>query len=104
MADIGLGILSPASGLMHLFEDLTRAVISEISRSRIVDIIQDDPRLAMAILWPTSRDGAMVVEHLVNLGRRRALERMAHFFLERAQRRALIGQQARRKGRRVFTP
>jgi CRP-like cAMP-binding protein len=33
-----------------------------------------------------------VVEHLVNIGRRTALERTAHFFMELAERLSLIGQ------------
>jgi CRP-like cAMP-binding protein len=34
----------------------------------------------------------MVVEHLVNIGRRSAIERTAHFFMEMAERLHLIGQ------------
>lgn len=54
--------------------------------------IVDFPRLGAALLWATSRDEAMVVEHLVNVGRRSALERTAHFFLELAERLSLIGE------------
>ena len=49
------------------------------------------PRLGAAILWAASRDEAMVVEHLVNIGRRNALERTAHFFMELAERLSLVG-------------
>ena len=35
------------------------------------------PRLGAAILWAASRDEAMVVEHLVSIGRRSALVRTA---------------------------
>jgi len=76
----------------HSFESLTSAVVSEISRSRLIEVIHDFPRLATAILWAASRDEAMVVEHLVNIGRRSAIERTAHFFMELGQRLALIGQ------------
>ena len=38
-----------------------------------------------------SRDEAMVVEHLVNIGRRSAIERTAHFFMELAERLSLVG-------------
>ena len=34
----------------------------------------------------------MVVEHLVSIGRRSALERTAHFFMELAERLSLIGK------------
>ena len=50
------------------------------------------PRLRAAILWAASRDEAMVVEHLVGIGRRSALERTAHFFMELAERLSLIGE------------
>ncbi|SDF02806.1 Crp/Fnr family transcriptional regulator [Rhodospira trueperi] len=76
----------------HSFESLTDAVISEVSQQRMTQIFQDFPRLATAIMWATSRDEAMVVEHLVNIGRRSAIERTAHFFLELGQRLALIGK------------
>ena len=36
-------------------------------------------------------DEAMVVEHLVNIGRRNAIERTAHFFMELAERLTLVG-------------
>jgi hypothetical protein len=36
-------------------------------------------RLGAALLWVASRDEAMVVEHLVNIDRRSAIERTAHF-------------------------
>ena len=44
------------------------------------------------MLWAASRDEAMVVEHLVGLGRRDATERMAHFLLELYARLRLVGQ------------
>ena len=43
------------------------------------------------MLWAASRDEAMVVEHLVNLGRRSADIRMAHFLLELGSRLSLVG-------------
>ena len=43
------------------------------------------------VLWAASRDEAMVVEHLVNLGRRNARERTAHFLLELGARLKLVG-------------
>jgi CRP-like cAMP-binding protein len=74
----------------HSFASLTDAVISDVSRQRMIDIFQEFPRLATAILWATSRDEAMVVEHLVNIGRRSAIERLAHLFLELGQRLKMV--------------
>ena len=49
------------------------------------------PRIAAAILWAASRDEAMLIEHLVNVGRRSAVERVAHCLLELRQRLQLVG-------------
>lgn len=75
----------------HSFASLTDAVISEVSRQRMEEVFQTFPRLASAILWAASRDEAMVVEHLVNIGRRSAIERLAHLFLELGERLKLAG-------------
>jgi len=75
----------------HSFAALTDAIVSPVDGAHIMKCIIDFPRLGAALLWATSRDEAMVVEHLVNVGRRSALERTAHFFLELAERLSLIG-------------
>ncbi len=75
----------------HSFSALTDAVVSSVEASRMLQIFNEFPRLAAAILWAASRDEAMVVEHLVNIGRRSATERTAHFFLELCERLRLVG-------------
>ena len=70
---------------------MTRIEASEVLASDIFDAFSSAPRLAAAVLWAASRDEAMVVEHLVNLGRRSADMRMAHFLLELATRLNLVG-------------
>ncbi|MGX6647069.1 Crp/Fnr family transcriptional regulator [Maricaulaceae bacterium MS644] len=75
----------------HTIEAVTRIEVSEVLSSDILDAFATAPRLATAVLWAASRDEAMVVEHLVNLGRRSAEERMAHFLLELGSRLQLIG-------------
>jgi CRP-like cAMP-binding protein len=75
----------------HSFEVLTDAVVSTVDGSRMLQTFSDFPRLGAAILWAASRDEAMVVEHLVSVGRRSAIERTAHFFMELAERLNLIG-------------
>ncbi len=56
----------------HSVEALTGIEASEVLASDLLDAFADAPRLATTILWAASRDEAMVVEHLVNLGRRSA--------------------------------
>jgi len=70
---------------------VTRIQVSEVLASDILVTFAKSPRLATAILRAASRDEAMVVEHLVNLGRRSAEERMAHLLLELGARLALVG-------------
>lgn len=75
----------------HSIEAVTRIEATEVLATDILDAFAQAPRLATAVLWAASRDEAMVVEHLVNLGRRSAEERMAHFLLELGARLALVG-------------
>lgn len=75
----------------HSIEAVTRIEASEVLESDILDAFAHAPRLATAVLWAASRDEAMVVEHLVNIGRRSAEERMAHFLLELGARLMLVG-------------
>jgi CRP-like cAMP-binding protein len=75
----------------HSFSALTDAVVSPVEGTHIMRCVTEFPRLGAALLWAASRDEAMVVEHLVSIGRRNAIERMAHFFMELAERLTLIG-------------
>ena len=64
---------------------------AEVCVTDLLEAFAQTPRLAVAILWAVSRDEAMVVEHLVDLGRREADERIAHFLLELGARLTLVG-------------
>jgi CRP-like cAMP-binding protein len=75
----------------HNIEPITRAEASEVLASDLLDVFNRTPRLATAVLWAASRDEAMVVEHLVGIGRRDAIERTAHFLLELCTRLMLVG-------------
>ena len=75
----------------HNIEPITRVEASEVLAADLLAALSKTPRLATAVLWAASRDEAMVVEHLVSLGRRNALERTAHFFLELGTRLKLVG-------------
>jgi CRP-like cAMP-binding protein len=75
----------------HNVEAITGVEVSEVLMKELVDAFTETPRLASAVLWAASRDEAMVVEHLVDLGRRDAIERTAHFLLELGSRMMLAG-------------
>jgi CRP-like cAMP-binding protein len=75
----------------HSFEPIVTIEAAEVLKSDLLAAFAQTPRLATAILWAASRDEAMVVEHLVGIGRRDADARMAHFLLELGSRLALVG-------------
>jgi CRP-like cAMP-binding protein len=75
----------------HNVEPITLVHASEVKQRDLLTAFSQTPRLATAVLWAASRDEAMVVEHLVDLGRRSAMERMAHFLLELGARLRLVG-------------
>ncbi|PIV80359.1 Crp/Fnr family transcriptional regulator [bacterium CG17_big_fil_post_rev_8_21_14_2_50_64_8] len=75
----------------HSFETITDVALSEVSVDDLFHVFAAAPRLATAILWALSCEEAMVVEHLVDIGRRSALVRTAHFLLELGARLRLVG-------------
>lgn len=75
----------------HNVEPVTVIEATEITTKDLLGAFSATPRLATAVLWATSRDEAMVVEHLVNIGRRDAAQRMAHYLLELSLRLRLVG-------------
>ncbi|MCU9850502.1 Crp/Fnr family transcriptional regulator [Defluviimonas sp. WL0024] len=75
----------------HSIEPVVDIQAAEVLASDLLEAFAHTPRLAMAVLWAVSRDEAMVVEHLVCIGRRDANARMAHFLLELGVRLALVG-------------
>ena len=70
---------------------LTDVEVRRINTERLSEIFRSAPRLALALLWAISRDGAVVVEHLVSLGKRDAMMRTVHFLLELGARAQLVG-------------
>jgi CRP-like cAMP-binding protein len=43
---------------------------------------ESNPQLATRLFWSSAAETAMLAEHLITIGRRSALERVAHFLLE----------------------
>ncbi len=71
-------------------EAVTQVVASEIPASEISKSLLS-PNLASAVLWAAVREEATVAEHLVNIGRRPADVRTAHFLLELGTRLNTVG-------------
>lgn len=66
----------------HSIEAATHVEASQLAASDVRDAIGNSPRLASAVLRAIARNEAMVLEHLVNVGRRSGEERLAHLLLE----------------------
>ena len=81
----------------HSLSTVTEATIIPIQAARVKHMFNEFPYLGTALLWATSRDEAMIVEHLVSVGRRNAIERTAHFILELHDRLELVGLAADHK-------
>ncbi|ASJ72260.1 Crp/Fnr family transcriptional regulator [Granulosicoccus antarcticus] len=75
----------------HSVEPVSDIEVTEVLLTDLLTAFTQTPRLATAIFWAVSRDEAMIVEHLVDIGRRNAAERMAHFLLELGARLSLVG-------------
>ncbi len=80
--------------LDHSDYDITAITPISYSQFRIEDVIkliERQPILCAAILWCTSREEAILLEHLVSLGRRSAFERVAHLLIELWNRLKILG-------------
>ncbi len=88
-----LGLRSVLSGTSdQSIEPITNIEVSEVVGFDLMNAWNKSPRLSKAILWAVSREQAISAEHLAGIGRRTAIERMAHLFLELATRLAWVGK------------
>jgi CRP-like cAMP-binding protein len=71
---------------------LTETVLACISFRALAGLFEMHPRLAAAIFWLCASEAAICIEHLTDVGRRSALERVAHFLLELRVRFLAIGR------------
>lgn len=78
---IGLTSLFPQTSDRDV-EALTDSLVVELSKAQLIATMQQSPRFAELILWSFARDEAIAAQHLASVGRRSALVRTVHFFLE----------------------
>jgi CRP-like cAMP-binding protein len=75
--------------MQHSVEALTDMVLCVFPRERVWELYRGHPSLAFDLTWIASREEQMLDEHLVSVGRRTALERVAfvllHLFLRAEQ-------------------
>ncbi len=76
---------------LYSIKALTDSLVSTIPLNRLFALFDTHPRLAAKLFWSFSCEAAVYAEHLVGIGRRSALERVAHFLLELLTRLQVIG-------------
>jgi len=79
-------------GALYSIKALTDSELAVIPLSRLFALFDSEPRFAAKLLWSFSCEAAIYAEHLIQIGRRTALERVAHFLLELLTRLQAIGQ------------
>jgi CRP-like cAMP-binding protein len=76
---------------LYSTKTLTEMVIATIPFSRVSGLFASHPRLITKLFWSFSCESAIYAEHIVDIGRRSALERIAHFFMELLVRLQTVG-------------
>lgn len=70
---------------------ITCLEVGDIDIESLLTALCTDNCLAMSVLWSAFRDEAIVAQHLVDIGRRKPINRTAHFFLELGARLNIAG-------------
>lgn len=87
-----VGILgSFVDSILYSTKALSDMVVAVIPFTRLSVLFETNPRLIAKIFWSFSCEFTIYAEHLVDLGRRSALERVAHFLLELLVRLQAVG-------------
>ncbi|MFI4948689.1 MAG: Crp/Fnr family transcriptional regulator [Alphaproteobacteria bacterium] len=82
---------------------LDDVIVSWVPFASLFAVFQEHPRLAATLFCSFSCETAMYAEHLIGVGRRSALERVAHFLLELLIRLQAIGLADERSYRMPLT-
>jgi CRP-like cAMP-binding protein len=97
---LGLGLPGDLIGFPTcLFTDavnsvsaVTDIVVASIPFTRLFELFRTWPRLGIALFWACAHEAAIYGEHLVNLGRRTAYQRLGHLILELHARLRAVGR------------
>jgi CRP-like cAMP-binding protein len=76
---------------LYSVKTLTDSTISPVPLTWLMGLFDSQPRLAAKLLWSFSCESAIYAEHVIAVGRRTALERVAHFLMELFVRLQAIG-------------
>jgi len=75
----------------HTVAAVTDLVVVPVPFADLAGLARRQPRLAFAIFWTAAQEEAVIAEHLVDVGRRSAYERVGHLYLELLSRLSLVG-------------
>lgn len=78
--------------LDHEIEALTDLVVRFVMPSDLMGLLRSTPHLTTALWWATEQEDGMLREAIVRIGRRSAIERLAHLLLEIHRRLLLVHQ------------
>jgi CRP-like cAMP-binding protein len=70
---------------------VTDCVVCEFDRAMVMKLRRSETVLPDALRWSDAREAAIVQQHLVSIGRRSAIARVAHLLLELGARLKLVG-------------
>ena len=76
---------------LYSIKAVADATVAQISLTDLYGLFATHPKLAAKVFWSFSCDSAVYAENLVVIGRRAALERVAHFLLELLTRMQVVG-------------
>ncbi len=66
----------------HTVSALNDVVVAEGSAKRFIDLVSERPGLANAFWWAAVQEESILREQIVRVGRRGAIQRLAHLFCE----------------------
>jgi CRP-like cAMP-binding protein len=76
---------------LYAITALSDVVICPVPFTVLIGLFEARPRLAATIFWSFACEAAIYAERLIDVGRRSALERVAHFLLELLTRLRTVG-------------
>jgi CRP-like cAMP-binding protein len=88
---------------LYSIKALTPVTLSPIPPARLNTLFDRHPRLAAKLFWSLSSQSTLLSERLIALGRRPALQRVAHFLLELLTRLQDLGMADQRSFRLPLT-
>lgn len=89
--------------MQHSVEALTDTVLCVFPRDKVWSLFEKHPGLGYDTTWLAAREETILDEHLLNVGQRHAVERMAYLFLHLYRRAQQSGAVTRKRVEFPFT-